>query len=376
MALMKIGVFDHMQKNDHPDLSYAELYARHLEIVEFADQAGMDFYFVAEHHFDLGFAECASPGTIIAAASQRTKRIRLGPLVYVLPLWHPVRVAEEAAMLDNLTRGRFECGIGSGAGSYSFPGFNVPWAEKSKIMWEAFKIMKGVWDNPTYDYEGQYFKCKDVQLGIPLVQKPYPPFWIPTRSPESVAIAASEGMSTVQWCPPKSEVVREIFDYYREVYHRTKPQGPKPNISVMREIYVAESDRQAREEAKEHWLYFWQRHGGGRAYGTQFKQDENLASITRAQRRQELLDLDFSIREKSFVCGSPETVTRQIKEIAAEVGADCFLGEFTFGALGHEQALKSLRLFADHVLPELKKYRIDALNYPNNGYRSWLKLLP
>src|SRR3989338_8850726 len=140
---MKIGVFDHMQKNDRPDLSYADLYARHLEIVEFIDQAGMDFYFVAEHHFDTGFAECSSPGTIIGAASQRTKKIRLGPLVYVLPLWHPVRVAEEVAMLDNITGGRFECGIGSGAGPYAFPAFNMPWEKKNEIMWEACEIMKG-----------------------------------------------------------------------------------------------------------------------------------------------------------------------------------------------------------------------------------------
>lgn len=371
---MKVGIFDHMQKNDRPELSYVNLYARHLDIVEFADEAGMDFYFIAEHHFDLGFAECSSPGTIIGAASQRTKKIRLGPLVYVLPLWHPVRVAEEVAMLDNLTQGRLECGIGSGAGSFSFPAFNTPWDKKNEIMWEAFKIMKGAWDNPVFHYEGKYFKCRDVQLGIPLVQKPYPPFWLPTRSPESVERAASEGMSTVQWVPPKPEVVREIFDYYREVRQHVQPQGPKPHIAVMREVYVAESDKAAKEEAKDHWSYFWHRLGGGRAYGSGgFQQAENLANITREQRRKELLDVDFAIRENSFVCGSPETVTRQIKEIATQVGANCFLGEFTFGALEHDKAMKSLRLFVDQVMPELKSLEIDALNYPNNGYRYWLK---
>src|SRR6266516_4303276 len=82
---MKLGIFDHMQKNDKPERSYADMYANHLEIVEFADQAGIDFYFVAEHHFDLGFSECPSPGTFLGAASQRTRTIRLGPLVYVLP---------------------------------------------------------------------------------------------------------------------------------------------------------------------------------------------------------------------------------------------------------------------------------------------------
>jgi len=176
---MKLGIFDHMQKNDKPERSYADMYANHLETLELADQAGMDFYFVAEHHFDLGFSECPSPGTFLGAASQRTKRIRLGPLVYVLPLWNPIRVAEEVALLDNLTQGRLECGFGPGVGPVTFAAYGVPWDEKRKIAWEALHMIKGIWANATYSYEGEYFKCKNVELGIPLVQKPHPPLWMP-----------------------------------------------------------------------------------------------------------------------------------------------------------------------------------------------------
>ena len=122
---MKLGLFDHMQKHDEPARSYVDLYKSHLEVFEFADQAGMDFYFVAEHHFDMGFSECPSPGTFLGAASQRTKKIRLGPLVYVLPLWNPIRVAEEVALLDNLTEGRLECGFGAGIGPFSFAAYNI-----------------------------------------------------------------------------------------------------------------------------------------------------------------------------------------------------------------------------------------------------------
>ena len=141
---MKLGLFDHMQKHDNPSRTYVDLYKSHLEVLEFADQAGMDFYFVAEHHFDMGFSECPSPGAFLGAASQRTKNIRLGPLVYVLPLWNPVRVAEEVAMLDNITGGRFECGIGSGIGKYAFSAYNAPWNDKNDVMWEAYKIIKGM----------------------------------------------------------------------------------------------------------------------------------------------------------------------------------------------------------------------------------------
>src|SRR5713226_1750847 len=359
---MKLGLFDHMQKNDKPERFYVDMYANHLEFVEFADQAGMDFYFVAEHHFDLGFSECASPGTIIGALSQRTKNIRLGPLVYVLPLWNPIRVAEEVAMLDNLTQGRLECGFGAGIGPFTFAAYGVPWDEKRKMMLEAFHMIKGMWGSPSYTYEGEYFKCKNVELGIPLVQKPHPPIWMPTRSPESIEEAASTGVSTIQWVPPKMKVVRAAFDHYRDVYQRVQTPGRKPHIGLMREIYVAESDKQARDDARDHWVYFWHRRGGGRTYGGYGH--ENLTTLLDGERKKELLDLDHSLAEGSFICGSPETVTRQIQRIATEADADTFLGEFTFGALEHRQAMNSLGLFVERVMPELRKLEIDALNYP------------
>jgi alkanesulfonate monooxygenase SsuD/methylene tetrahydromethanopterin reductase-like flavin-dependent oxidoreductase (luciferase family) len=322
----------------------------------------MDFYFVAEHHFDLGFAECASPGAIIAAASQRTKNIRLGPLVYVLPLWNPIRVAEEVAMLDNLTGGRLECGFGAGVGPFAFAAYGVPWNEKRKMMWEAFRVIRGIWGGAAFSYEGEYFKCKEVELGIPLVQKPHPPLWMPTRSRESVEEAATLGISTVQWVPPRMKVVRAVFDQYRDVYRRVRPAGKKPHVGLMREIYVADSDRRARDEAREHWVYFWQRRGGGRTYGGHGQ--EGLRTILDGERRNELMDVDHSIAEGSFICGSPDTVTRQIREIATQAGADTFLGEFTFGALEHQKVMNSLRLFVDGVMPALKEFDLDALDYP------------
>jgi alkanesulfonate monooxygenase SsuD/methylene tetrahydromethanopterin reductase-like flavin-dependent oxidoreductase (luciferase family) len=141
----------------------------------------------------------------------------------------------------------------------------------------------------------------------------------------------------------------------------------------LREIYVGETDRGARDEAGDHWLFFWERYGGGRRYGTEIRQPENLASVTREQRRKELLDVDLSIKDNSFICGSPETVTRQIQQIASVSGADCFLGDFAFGALEHARVMESLELFVEHVMPELKTFEINALSYPCNGYRFWLK---
>jgi alkanesulfonate monooxygenase SsuD/methylene tetrahydromethanopterin reductase-like flavin-dependent oxidoreductase (luciferase family) len=157
------------------------------------------------------------------------------------------------------------------------------------------------------------------------------------------------------------KAVRKAFDEYREAYRRTRPAGSRPHIGLMREIYVAESDRHARAEGEFHWKNFWERRGGARTYGAHGS--TGLSTILDGSRRQELMDMEHSIAEGSFICGSPETVVAQIKKIAVDAGADTFLGEFTFGELTQQQALNSLRLFTEQVMPELRKFEIDALNF-------------
>jgi alkanesulfonate monooxygenase SsuD/methylene tetrahydromethanopterin reductase-like flavin-dependent oxidoreductase (luciferase family) len=359
---MKLGLFDHMQKHDQPSRSYVELYKNHLEVLERADEAGMDFYFVAEHHFDIGFSECPSPGAFLGAASQRTRKIRLGALVYVLPLWNPVRVAEELALLDNLTEGRLECGFGAGSGPFTFRAYNISWEEKREMTLEALQVIKGIWTNDTFSFDGRYFKCKDIDLSIPLVQKPHPPLWMPARSKDSIDEAATSGISTVQWVPSGMAAVRKAFDYYRAVYQRAPRPGPAPHLGLMREIYVAETDQEARAEGEFHWKNFWQRRGGARTYGAHGT--TGLSTTLDGSRRHELMDTDRAIAEGSFICGSPQSVIEQIKNIAHQAGADTFLGEFTFGELTQKQVLDSLALFAQRVMPELQKFKVDALNFP------------
>src|SRR5258706_6379902 len=185
---------------------------------------------------------------------------------------------------------------------------------------------------------------------------------MPTRSKDSIEETASTGMSTIQWVPSGMKAVRKAFDEYREVYQRAKPAGHKPHMGLMREIYVAENDQQARADGEYHWQNFWQRRGGARTYGAHGS--TGLSTILDGSRRQQLMDMEHSIAEGSFICGAPETVAKQIEKIATDAGADTFLGEFTFGELTQKQALNSLQLFTEQVMPELRKFEIDALNYP------------
>jgi len=131
---------------------------------------------------------------------------------------------------------------------------------------------------------------------------------------------------------------------------------------LMREIYVAQTDREARAEGEFHWKNFWQRRGGARTYGAHGS--TGLSTILDGSRRHELMNMERSIDEGSFICGSPETVADQIKKIASQAGADTFLGEFTFGELTQKQVLNSLKLFTGQVQPELREFEIDALSFP------------
>ena len=112
---------------------------------------------------------------------------------------------KKSRLLDNLTEGRLECGFGAGIGPFSFAAYNIPWEQKREMTLEALQIIRGIWTHESFSFEGRYFKCKDIDSSIPLVQKPHPPLWMPTRSKDSIEEAASSAISTIQWVPARDE---------------------------------------------------------------------------------------------------------------------------------------------------------------------------
>ena len=224
---MKLGLFDHMQKHDNPARSYVDLYKNHLEVLEFADQAGMDFYFVAEHHFDMGFSECPSPGSFLGAASQRTKRIRLGSAGSTSCRCGIRSASPKKSRCSTISpKAAWNAASAPVSDRLASPLTIFAWEQKREMTLEALQIIRGIWTHESFTFEGRYFKCKDVDLSIPLVQKPHPPLWMPTRSKDSIEEAAASAISTIQWVPAGMKAARRAFDEYREVYRRTKPAGP------------------------------------------------------------------------------------------------------------------------------------------------------
>ena len=189
---MEFGVFDHVEHL--PGVPLAQLYAQRLEQLEVLDEAGFHCYFVAEHHTPAIHAMAPSQNVFLAAASQRTKRLHLGPGVYVLPLYHPLRLIEEISMLDNLTKGRLELGVGRGGVLEAFFwGQGYDESENRERFEETLAIAQLGLSNDLLTYEGRFNSFDEVPMRLRPYQAPYPPFWYMRNS----TTAASRGMNAL-----------------------------------------------------------------------------------------------------------------------------------------------------------------------------------
>ena len=211
-APIKFGIFDWIDRNRLP---IDKLYEQRLKLIEAADQHGFYCYHIAEHHGS-PLNMTPSPNLFLAAAAQRTKTIRLGTLVHVLPAYNPLRLAEEICMLDHLAQGRLDVGVGRGISPVELSFFNIEAAESREMFREALEAVVEALSTGKLSYVGRYFSFQDVELQIEPYQRPYPPLWYPTNSTESMTWLARQGLHTVvhyQSMP----VIRELFDLYQRL---------------------------------------------------------------------------------------------------------------------------------------------------------------
>src|SRR5262245_34729954 len=206
---MEFGIFDHV---DRSHLPLADYYEERLAIVELFDRAGFHSYHVAEHHSTtLGMAP--SPSVFLAAVAQRTKRLRFGPLVYPLPMYHPLRLAEEICMLDQLSGGRLELGIGRGVSPHEMEYFGVDPALSQPAYFEAFEILIKALTGRTLDHDGKFHRFRDVPIELHPVQQPHPPLWYGAPHAQAIPWAAQNSVNVV--CNAPVRVVRAVTDSYR-----------------------------------------------------------------------------------------------------------------------------------------------------------------
>jgi alkanesulfonate monooxygenase SsuD/methylene tetrahydromethanopterin reductase-like flavin-dependent oxidoreductase (luciferase family) len=342
---VQFGIFDWIDRNQ---LQLFDLYEQRLQCLEYADEAGFYCYHLAEHQATpLGMAP--SPGVFLSAAIQRTHRLRLGPLVYLLPLYNPLRLIQEICMLDHMSRGRLEVGVGRGVSPYELAFYNVTPQQSRAMFREALDILISGLTNGEVSYAGEHFSFKHVRLHLEPFQHPYPPLWYPTDNANSITWLAQEGLNTITHYPPMT-TMRELFDLYKHVWqeHHTNPKRlnahvTEPKYGLVRHVYVAETDAQALQEAK--------------AAFADFIDNFNYLRVVNGDtsgRAAYLADFDARLAEGLHIVGSPDTVKTQVQEHLQTTGSNYFVGSFFFGTLTGEQTLRSMRLFAQEVMPAFR----------------------
>jgi alkanesulfonate monooxygenase SsuD/methylene tetrahydromethanopterin reductase-like flavin-dependent oxidoreductase (luciferase family) len=343
---VRFGIFDWIDERLGDDL--AALYDGRLQLLDYADTAGFYCYHLAEHHWT-PLCTAPSPSLFLAAAAQRTHNIRLGPLVYLLPLYNPLRLLEEICMLDHLTHGRLEVGIGRGASPYELAPFHVAIDDARDMFNEALAILVQGLTTGEVSFLGKHYSFDNVRAVLRPRQQPYPPLWYPTNYSRSVAWIGEHNFSTVFGSLfPSLEATREQFQLYnaQRAAHageagRLNGHVADPCYGLVRHVYVAETDAQAIAEARaayeafqESFAYLWLIH-----------HDERLT-----QRG----DWESFCAQGGIYVGAPATVRAQLQHAMDGTGSNYFAGAFAFGSLTPEQSLRSLNLFVDHVMPAFR----------------------
>ncbi len=346
---MKIGLFDHVEDGQRP---VSTLFDERLQFAAAADEAGFYCLHVAEHHAT-PLNMVPVPGVYLAALARATKRMRLGPLVYLLPLYSPLRLIEEICMLDHLSYGRLDVGVGRGVSPYELEFHNVAHDNSRDIFIDAFRCISAGLTGDTFTYTSGRFAYKNVPIALRPLQQPQPPFWYASSSEVGSTWAGEQGLHFVTLGPtPMAKA--NITAFKAALAKRGAPAQPKGEfpggavIGVQRHIFVADTDAEAHSVFKPameahlvnlNWLRVQQNDTGPTSrlkipHGTSYED---------------------MVAHGGVIAGSPQTVRAEIERQVGELGINYLLTYLFLGTMSLAEALRSLSLFRTEVMPHLAK---------------------
>lgn len=339
---MKFGIFDYIDRRDEP---LAKTFDDRMTLLAAAEEAGFYGYHLTEHHAT-PLSATPSPTVFLAAAARETSRIRLGALLFLLPLYNPIRLAEELAMLDNLSHGRLDIGVGKGISPAEFDTLGVDFDSSDEIFAEAFEILHKAFTQDRVDHHGKHFQCEDVPVVMHPVQRPHPPYWYGLRGEHGPIFAAAHGMNGVTLGPTERIAVmlarfRAAWDEHAEARERFGSPVETPLAGVMRAMFIAETDAEAERRARP-------------AYAQWFESLNWLWEL-RGEKIPIALSPDYDVARAAgtLVVGGPESVRRELVEQAGIAGFDYLVLQLAFGSLTHDEEMRSLELFRAEVMPAL-----------------------
>ena len=349
---MQFGLFDHIDRSDRPP---AVQYDERLQLVAAADAAGFYGYHLAEHHAT-PLSMTPLPGAFLAAAARVTQRIRLGPMVYVLPLSSPLHTIEEICMLDQLSHGRMEIGVGRGVSVYEMNYQHVDAQKSREIFIDAYECVLEGLTHDRLTYRGPYFTYDDVPMILRPLQRPHPAVWYGSSNAAGSTWAGERGLHFVT--NGGVDRARENIDAFAQALARRGSGAAVPHaefaggtaIGITRHVVVAETDAEARRIAEPAHRHLHANQGFLRRESVRLGNVGEVAYPTAD-------DFDAALAEGSTIAGTPEGVRAEIERQIDALGINYFIGYFMFGTMTLTDALRSLELFAGDVIPNVRTPR-------------------
>ena len=346
---MKFALFSHVAWPEGSD--HQRVFEQVTEEFQYGEELGFHSAWLAEHHFSR-YGLGSSSMVLAASIAPRTTKIRLGSAVLLPSLHSPVRLAEDTATLDAISGGRLDVGLGRGTQGYEYTGYNVDWEESFERFKEGVTMVQGLWTNREYTYKGRYFQADRVSLVPPPVQKPHPPIYLAaTRTLATLEYVATTGhplmIGVVMDTKDALDLCRRFVKLSQEAGHNV----PISAIPFFRYFYVAETEEQARRDAEPclNWtldVNQWRR---------SFKQGSEVyhrLEDWRNTRTETPPSYDY-LHEHRAIIGTPEQCVAKIKDLQQQ-GIEYFGCNLSFGGMEHSKLLRSMKLFADEVMPHFQ----------------------
>jgi alkanesulfonate monooxygenase SsuD/methylene tetrahydromethanopterin reductase-like flavin-dependent oxidoreductase (luciferase family) len=359
---MKFAHFSHVWGK--PGMTAHQRYEELWRELELCDELGFDYSFCVEHHFRPDESWMSSPSLYAVGGGARTKRLRVGSMGYVVPLHHPLRLAEEIAIVDQMLGGRFECGLVPGISPGYFTPFGIDYNFRKSPTFEFVHYLRAAYaDKQPFSFHGDNHKTDSAQLAVQPVQKPHPPLWMMSHDPPTLEFCAKEGVNTGFFISvPRSEAGPRYRKFLADWNAAGHPR--KPNIAYSTVVYVDETDKKALDTAL---VRASRAYEGllpvaipGEPFADRLKKMrarfEARGELGAAKVMSSIFDPDYLMETDSVFIGSPETVAKKIRAASEEGFFNTMMCEFNFADLPEPDLMRSIRLFGEKVMPALRDH--------------------
>src|SRR5581483_11584228 len=354
---MRFGTFFFFQAP--PGHRHADIIHRELEQVEWTEELGFDEVWFTEHHF-IDYGLSVDPAALASAAASRTRRVRIGLAAAILPFHHPLRLAEQLALVDVISGGRLDVGVGRGNRPAEFRGYNVPQQENRDRFEEAVDIIQQAWTEERFTYRGRFFTVVDAHVQPKPMQRPHPPIYQVCGSKESMEGTAARGwpmLNSVLRGNAEQQIATNRDAYVAALRKNGRTDAEIPgflaNWGISRQIYVAPTDAQAQAEARDAEMWYQE---SFRRFVIPERIEDSHPTLQPAFRAmaERLSKVTWErLVAETLAFGSPETVARHIEQMR-QMGVGQVLCWMNFGGLPEDKVRRSMELFAREVMPRFR----------------------